>query len=116
MSEMITKQPVVRFEPVSVSILGKEYQVSCPETERNALLASATLLDRRMREIRDSGKVVGGDRIAVIAALNITHEMLMMRNQYDDLNQALTGRLRSLTKKVDGALEKHGQSSADASS
>ena len=53
--------------------------MACPEDERQALLESARLLDRNMRDIRDRGKVVGLDRIAVMAALNITHELLQLR-------------------------------------
>ncbi|WP_018233624.1 cell division protein ZapA [Thioalkalivibrio thiocyanodenitrificans] len=94
-----------RPEPVSVQILGKEYQVACPDDERSALLASASLLDRRMQEIRDSGRIIGGDRIAVIAALNITHEMLVTRNQRESLSQTLSTRIRALQEKIDDALE-----------
>jgi cell division protein ZapA len=64
---------------VSVKILEKEYQVSCPLEERPALLDSAAYLNRKMREIRDSGKVIGLDRIAVMAALNLTNELLQNR-------------------------------------
>jgi len=63
-------------EGVSIHILDKEYLVACPEDERQDLLASADYLDKKMREIRDSGKVVGQDRLAVMAALNIAHELL----------------------------------------
>jgi cell division protein ZapA len=91
--------------PVSVQILGKEYQVACPDDERSALLASASLLDRRMQEIRDSGRIIGGDRIAVMAALNITHEMLVTRNQRESLSQTLSSRIRALQDKIDLALE-----------
>jgi cell division protein ZapA len=94
-----------RPEPVSVQILGKEYQVACPDNERSALLASASLLDRRMQEIRDSGRIIGGDRIAVMAALNITHEMLVTRNQRESLSQTLSSRIRALQDKIDLALE-----------
>ena len=59
-----------------VNILDREHRVSCPEKERDALLASARYLDQQMRGIRNSGKVIGLERIAVMAALNITHEML----------------------------------------
>ena len=61
---------------VSVRILEKEYHVACPLEERPALLDSAEYLNRKMREIRDSGKVIGLDRIAVMAALNIVNELL----------------------------------------
>ncbi len=66
-------------EAVSVTILGKEYQVACPKEEKAALLASAQLLNENMEAIRSSGKVVGLDRIAVIAALNLAHELLMLQ-------------------------------------
>ena len=59
------------YAHVNVKILEKEYQISCPAEERKALVDSAELLNRKMREIRDSGKVVGLDRIAVMAALNM---------------------------------------------
>jgi cell division protein ZapA len=61
---------------LDVSILGREYRVSCKESERTELLQAVQFLDRRMREIRDSGKVAGTERIAVMAALNIAHELL----------------------------------------
>ncbi|MDH5592316.1 MAG: cell division protein ZapA, partial [Gammaproteobacteria bacterium] len=60
--------------PVSVSILGKEYQIACPEEEKDALLSSAQLLHKNMEQIRSTGKVVGLDRIAVMAALNLANE------------------------------------------
>ncbi|MEW5972413.1 MAG: cell division protein ZapA [Pseudomonadota bacterium] len=65
--------------PVDITILDKEYRVACPESEREALERSARFLDGRMREIRHTGKVIGNDRVAVMAALNITHELLQLR-------------------------------------
>lgn len=62
--------------PVTVRIMEKEFRVVCPEAERDSLLESARYLDIKMREIRDSRKVVGMDRIAVICALNLAHELL----------------------------------------
>ncbi|OGT18776.1 MAG: hypothetical protein A2V90_00565 [Gammaproteobacteria bacterium RBG_16_57_12] len=62
--------------PVTVRILGKEYLVSCPEGEQESLQETARYLNGKMKEIRESSKIVGTDRIAVIAALNITHELL----------------------------------------
>ena len=59
---------------VNIKILEKEYQISCPASERAALLDSAEMLNRKMREIRDTGKVIGLDRIAVMAALNMANE------------------------------------------
>lgn len=61
---------------MNVTIMGREFRVACPDEEREELLQSVSYLDKRMREIRDSGKVVGTERIAIMAALNITHELL----------------------------------------
>jgi cell division protein ZapA len=64
---------------LDVSILGREYRVGCKQSERDELLLAVQLLDRRMREIRDSGKIAGTERIAVMAALNIANELLQAR-------------------------------------
>ncbi|WP_018876127.1 MULTISPECIES: cell division protein ZapA [unclassified Thioalkalivibrio] len=68
-------------EPVRVSIMGKEYQIACPPDERADLFASASLIDERMRELRDGGRVVGAERIAVMVALNLAHELLECQQQ-----------------------------------
>ena len=65
---------------VSVSIMDKEYQVACPPDQQAELLLSAKHLDEQMRAIRATGKVIGLERIAVMAALNISHELLKTRN------------------------------------
>lgn len=64
---------------LDVTILGREFRIACPEEERQGLLDAVAYLDRKMREIKDSGKVVGVERIAVMAALNIAHELLTTR-------------------------------------
>ena len=61
---------------LDVTILGREYRVACKEAEREELLKAVQFLDQRMREIRDAGKIAGTERIAVMAALNIAHELL----------------------------------------
>lgn len=61
---------------ITVQILDKEYSIICPQEERANLVGAARYLDGKMREIRSSGKVIGADRIAVMAALNITHDLL----------------------------------------
>lgn len=91
---------------VSVRILEKEYQVACPVDERADLLDSAELLNARMREVRDSGKVVGLDRIAVIAALNMANELIRLRNRDVHLESEVGSRLRILRERVESALEK----------
>jgi cell division protein ZapA len=74
--------------PVTVSILGKEYQVACPANEEDALIASAKMVHKNMEKIRNTGKIVGLDRIAVIAALNLAHELITIQsNQGGDLDE-----------------------------
>jgi cell division protein ZapA len=65
---------------LDVSILGREYRVACRESEREELLQAVQFVDRRMREIRDAGKITGTERIAVMAGLNIAHELLRAKN------------------------------------
>lgn len=89
---------------VTVRLLDKEYQVACPQEERAALLESAEMLNKRMREIRDAGKLVGMDRIAVMAALNLSHEMLQDRTIAGHADERLLGRIRVLNDALAGAL------------
>jgi cell division protein ZapA len=71
--------PPERTITLDVTILGREFKVACKESEREELTEAVALLDRRMRDIRDAGKVSGAERIAVMAALNIAHEWLRER-------------------------------------
>ena len=89
---------------LDVTILGREFKVACKEDERDELMEAVTLLDRRMREIRDGGKVSGTDRIAVMAALNIAHELIQLRQHGESDNSALAQHLQMLRAKLDGAL------------
>jgi len=91
---------------VSVRIMDKEYVVACPYEDRSALLDAAEFLNVRMREIRDSGRVVGLDRIAVMAALNLAHEFLKGRDRETKLDSGIGNRVRALRERVEGALEK----------
>jgi cell division protein ZapA len=93
---------------VSVRILDKEYFVSCTHDERADLLDSAEYLNSKMREIRDSGKVVGLDRIAVMAALNMANELLKNRGRDESLESDVGLRIKSLRERVEAALE-HGR-------
>ena len=65
---------------LDVNLLGRDYKVACAEPERAELQAAVTFLDRRMREIRDQGKIAGAERVAVMAALNLAHELLRSRH------------------------------------
>lgn len=95
-----------RISRVSVRLLDREYQVACPVDERSDLLDSAEYLDVKMREIRDTGKVVGLDRIAVIAALNIANELIKQRKNGNVVEGDLGARLKTLRERVESALEK----------
>ena len=96
------------YAHVNVKILEKEYQISCKADERSALLDSAELLDAKMREIRESGKVTGLDRIAVMAALNMANELLLARGQGESLETDAAVRIQAMRERVESALQ-HGQ-------
>jgi cell division protein ZapA len=91
---------------VTVRILEKEYFISCPQDERAALLDSAEYLNKKMREVRDTGKVVGADRIAVIAALNMANELLRLRKQDAEIQGAVSGRVKNMRERVENALQR----------
>ena len=91
--------------PVIVHIMDKEYRIGCKDGEQEGLIASAQYLDRRMREVRQSGRVIGSDQVAVMAALNITHELLDHKRFQNSNEQAIGQRIRSLQKKIEVALE-----------
>ncbi|MCK4843333.1 MAG: cell division protein ZapA [Methylococcales bacterium] len=98
-----------KTQPVSLRILGKDYRIACPEKEQDALLSSAQELDRQMREIRDSGTVIGVDKIAVMAALNLTHELNLVKD--DKLKKTpkskdnISSKLANLSHKIENVLE-----------
>lgn len=64
---------------VTISLLGREFRLACPEGEEKQLLASVDYLNRKLKDVRDTSKVVGNERIAIMAALNIAHELLSQR-------------------------------------
>ena len=97
------------FETITVSLLGKKYQVSCEEDEVATLEQSAKYLNKKMLEIRDSGRVVGLDRIAVMAALNIVGESLTSSEKLSLLDENLDKRIDALNESLEAALIKHTQ-------
>ncbi|MEX0960960.1 MAG: cell division protein ZapA [Burkholderiales bacterium] len=81
---------------LDITLLGRQFRVACREGEKKDLLKAVEYLDAKMREIRDSGKVIGMERIAVMAALNITHEYLSARSG-DGIDVGdLEGRMRQM--------------------
>lgn len=89
---------------VTVHILDKDYCIACPADERANLESAARYLDGKMREIRTGGKVIGADRIAVMAALNITHDLLHKQQRLDQEASATREHVRDLLDRVDEAL------------
>jgi cell division protein ZapA len=89
-----------------IYILDKSYTIACTPEERLALLESAAMLDDKMRHIRDQDKIVGSERIAVIAALNIAHELLLERRNGSSSHE-ISNTLQRLTKKIESSLKQN---------
>lgn len=96
-----------RPQAVSLVIMGKEYQIACDPDEQDELILSARQLDLQMRKMRDSGKIAGPDRIAVMAALNLAHELQLVKNQNTQLTEELNDCLIKLSHKLENVLENH---------
>lgn len=92
------------MENLSVSILGREYRLACAPDEKDALLKCAQFVDTRMQTIRDAGKVMGADRIAVMAALQIAHELLGAKGADGIEAGELRRRVRDMLQVCDEAL------------
>lgn len=91
-------------EPVSVKILDREYTVGCAPDEREGLLAAARVLDARMREVRGNNRMVAVDRIAVLAALNLAHELQQSRQQGDGGQRRVLDALDAIEQRLDSLL------------
>lgn len=100
---------MAEIKPVSVQILGNEYHVSSPEDEITHLEQAAKELDRRMREIKSSGKIVGTERIAVMAALNLAYELLQGGFANSEELPQFTKRIAQLQKDIDLSLASSAQ-------
>lgn len=97
------------INPVKVRILDKEYVIACPEGQQAALTESAKRVDGDMRRLRDSGRIVGMDRIAVIVALNLAHELINLQQStiLSTDEQVLQDHLQKLQDKLDLILDKY---------
>jgi cell division protein ZapA len=89
---------------VSIYILGKEYQIACPPEERQNLLRAAEHLDTQMRQIRDTGKVIGIERIAVMAAINLSHQLLKAESENVQISTGARDQLSRMDHKIQNAL------------
>ncbi|MCU7851278.1 MAG: cell division protein ZapA [Candidatus Thiodiazotropha sp. (ex Monitilora ramsayi)] len=95
--------------PVTINILDKEYRISCLPEERESLIQAAAFIDGQMREIRQAGRVIGTERIAVMAALNIANDLLSNQKNKDDSTQTITRRIKNLQEKIEIALNSTNQ-------
>lgn len=93
-----------RIKNVDVSIMGKDFRIACPEEEEPGLLEAVDFLDRRMCEIRDAGKLVGAERIAIMAALNISNELLTTRTGGIDIG-GLKRRIRTMQERLESEMQ-----------
>ena len=93
-----------KIHAVTLMILGKEYKIACEPQEQDLLIDAARQLDSDMRKMRDSGKVNGVERIAVLAALNLAHELQIAKNQNAQLSQNLSRHLTDLRNRIDRSL------------
>ncbi len=89
---------------VQVKILDKEYQVNCPPSDQEALIKSARYLDENMRKIKGRGNIHGVEKIAVMAALNITHDMLRKNRMINETRQETSQQVKGLENKLDMAI------------
>lgn len=90
-------------KPVDVTIMGREFTVSCTDEERQGLMDAVSYLDKKMCEIRDSGKIAGVDRIAIMAALNLSHEVLNTKTGDIDIGE-YKRRINAMQNQIDEAL------------
>jgi len=88
---------------VNISILGRDFSVACPPDEQEDLLEAARYLDNNMRKIQKTGKIIGAERVAIMAALNISNELLKVQRSTADQSKAVR-RLESLQTRIDDAL------------
>ncbi len=89
---------------LTISIMNKEFQVACPEGEEEALQRAASYLSEQMQEIRQSGKVVGMDRIAIMTALNMSHELLSGQSKVQTSQDYAKLRIRALNDRLKNAI------------
>jgi len=101
---MSAEETKLRDKGVTIQVLGREFRVACPEGEEKQLQDSVEFLNRRMKELRDTGRINGNERIAIMAALNIAHELLAVRvGGGFDIGE-LKRRMNSMAEVIDVAM------------
>lgn len=93
-------------EPVALRLIDREFLIACAPEEREGLLEAAGYLDRKMRELKANAKAPSFERLAVLAAISVTHEFLGLRKQHEGQSQRLSDGLASLRSKLGAALER----------
>lgn len=88
---------------INISIMGRDFSVACPPEEQEDLMDAARYLDKNMKEIQKTGKIIGAERCAIMAALNITNDLLQLRRSTAGQDQ-VQARLDSLQKRIDEVL------------
>ena len=91
---------------VSVQIMNTEYHLSCLPAEREGLLQAGHYLDQKLQEVRESGKVLNTERMAVMVALNITYDYLKLKTETAQMDHFTAGQLQQLLRKIESALSK----------
>lgn len=89
---------------VNISIMGRDFSVACPEDEQDALIEAASYLDGNMKEIQKTGKIIGAERIAIMAALNITNDLLRLQKATEG-QVHVQEKLNTLQERIDAALK-----------
>ena len=105
----MTEAARARDKGLTIHILGRDYRVACPEGEENRLLAAVDLLNERIRELRDTGKVTGNERLAIMAALNVAHEFVTTKSAKSAAPASVDGgdfrrRILAMQETLDSAL------------
>jgi Uncharacterized protein conserved in bacteria len=92
-------------EPVALRLLDREFLIACAPEEREGLLDAAGFLDRKMRELRANAKAPSFERLAVLTAISVTHDLLNLRKQHDGQEQRISDGLAALRGRLDAALD-----------
>lgn len=95
---------MTQSKPVRVSILDKEYLISCPDDEREQLYAVVDFVNEKLLEVKGSGNVIGTERIVIMATLNIANELLAYKRKNKDYTESVDSIVKRLQTKIDGVL------------
>jgi cell division protein ZapA len=92
-------------DTINISILGRDYQISCPPSEEEALRKSAKYLDKQMSKVKSRGSTLAYEKVAVMAALNICHELLQQSQEAENTDSSFVDKIQTLQEKVEVALQ-----------